>query len=598
MDPGNRVAMSIGHARVLDLGEDGRLPLPWGAVRRLGGERFLWAAPDLSRPPMVRFCRRVPGGRWFLAASGGDIRLLEAASGLPRALLRLEAEVRDLVATPGAGWVAVVDTTDAVWLWDTGAAAVRRLPAEPQDECVLVALSPDGDRVAVARWGGLTRVHRTSDGSTLYEVPSPLDPGERLAGVVAAPTPHSLGFTTDGSELFVHFVREVAFAGTRPSHDLLLQVDAATGALRRQGRPDARMRSGGRSAIDGWRYREVVCGDDGRLLLVDGIPGRSCAVHDPFTGERLSEDGVPPDPRVDLEALRAPVEGEAARWHRLGIRALAASPCGRWCSTGEVVVDLESGETRPLVPELEPGARVLVAGFRGPGGPAARVVRSASGTTRLEEHDPVTGAQVGSGPKVAAAIREAWLDSAGTLLRGRTPGPGLRFHPADGGPARRLADEWRARGALFLVAPDAVLHAVAGRPLEWWPRTGGEPRRGPPVPEGMRPLGLGPDEGTLALLDEEGGGLMLLDVACGRLEGPLALDARPAGPVAFSEDGTLLALADEAWGVELWNLRQRRRVTTLDQQLGQVTALAFGPETLLTGDAAGTVLVFDRARLG
>ncbi len=75
-------------------------------------------------------------------------------------------------------------------------------------------------------------------------------------------------------------------------------------------------------------------------------------------------------------------------------------------------------------------------------------------------------------------------------------------------------------------------------------------------------------------------------------------DKRGIQDVQFSPDGTLLAVANDAGAISLWNVASRNKIATLSGHVGAVGALAFNPEgsILASGGADKTVRLWNVAK--
>ena len=106
-------------------------------------------------------------------------------------------------------------------------------------------------------------------------------------------------------------------------------------------------------------------------------------------------------------------------------------------------------------------------------------------------------------------------------------------------------------------------------------------------------LALSPDGKTLAV---SGGGLQLWSTASGQQIGAALPGADPAGPVAFSPDGTQVAAVGTDGRARVWNVATRRE-TGAAVNVGHPEALAFGPggKTLATAGADGRIQLWDMA---
>ncbi|WP_329558431.1 trypsin-like peptidase domain-containing protein [Streptomyces uncialis] len=120
-----------------------------------------------------------------------------------------------------------------------------------------------------------------------------------------------------------------------------------------------------------------------------------------------------------------------------------------------------------------------------------------------------------------------------------------------------------------------------------------------------RPAVFSPDGDTIATGARQGK-VLLWDARTHRRTGELQAhgdDGSWAAPLAFSPDGRTLAVivnglgtsADDKAAVQLWDVGQKRRTTTLKGHTGQIRSLAFSPdgETLATRASDGVTLLWD-----
>lgn len=176
-------------------------------------------------------------------------------------------------------------------------------------------------------------------------------------------------------------------------------------------------------------------------------------------------------------------------------------------------------------------------------------------------------------------------------------------------PVGNGAFAWHAPGNFFALdfSPDSMLLACGGEPTMAWKVSSGIPYRGLGWGESAVALAISPDGKTVAVAsrDEQTGyNVKLWRIFDSALVGRLPPMAG-GKPLAFSPDGALLAVgtdylgAASPLGVQLWRVKDRqlsRAVATPELEgAGYVTAIAFSAKAklLATADDAGTIQLFD-----
>lgn len=438
-------------------------------------------------------------------------------------------------------------------LWDrTDPQRPRRAGTLPghHDRTDAVAFSPDSKLAAVA--------NGTDSGeAALVDVTDPNHP--RLISVLPTKTAliTDLAFSPDGSLL--------ATAGTaggtalwdvsnplapRRSDKALPQIsfEARTVSFSVDGRTIAT--DGHQWSLTG-RYRPTPVG-----MLFGGGTGSLAFSQDSAILAVGGEDRVALWRLSDLAApLGTPLAGIAPR-RTAGVEF---SPDGRTLAAGETLQDV----TRPAFPQqvraLKPGTaltkfspdgKYLVTTTLGDGGKTATLWAASDPALRVAElrgHDAqIVAFTISPDSRLVIAVGadgivHGWDVSAPTLdLESPDPLVG------------QLSD---AASATFSPDGELLLAGASSGPALVWD-TGGPFRVGRPIAGNMAQAVFAPHSRLLATSGSDGAVALwdLSDPATPRQLGP-PLEHRAVGPLAFSPDGTTLAVGDRESGVRLWDVR-------------------------------------------
>jgi WD40 repeat protein len=112
--------------------------------------------------------------------------------------------------------------------------------------------------------------------------------------------------------------------------------------------------------------------------------------------------------------------------------------------------------------------------------------------------------------------------------------------------------------------------------------------------DGVSALACSPDAKWLAL-GKTGGSVVIVDVS-GKAVKTLAVASQPIGDLAFSPDGSLLAVSVTEAPVQLWNPVQGTLLAVLKTDFGGSTSMDFSPDSSLftTADADTSVRIYGR----
>ncbi len=486
-------------------------------------------------------------------------------------------------------------------------ASVRRVPLPPGALPYHLAISPDGQRVAVGRVEGSVTLMRLRDGHVLRTFPALAgEAGKSVAVVAYAPDGRlAVAGSRDG--------RVTLWDGLTGAHlsDLPVDSDRSNTASLAFSRDGSQLYAlGGSSNPFVWDFAEGVW--QPQSVGSTGVGDRGV-----LTSVATSGDGHLVALAGDRPTL---LTRRAVHWQRYAetgaFMGLAVSNDGRELAAGGAggrgtvwVSDLATGSYRAAVPNA---------------GAVRKVTYSREGALAAVSDDG-----------------RLWLTSAGATTRsidlGQRLSSGLAFNPEgsllaatvtpdprrSGGVASNTSEVrvWDARtlrqvaSAPLTLVPGSVAFSPDGDRLavvgSWdsgnlhsyvllWDVAG--LRRGQTQPQRAIDIGSGsvgdavfsPDSKTLAAA--AGDRVRLLDPASGQLIRTVANNASTIRSVRFSFDGKTLATTstDEA-AIRLWSVADGASVATLTGHAGSVNEIEFGPTspTLYSAGADSTIGVWN-----
>jgi WD40 repeat protein len=533
-----------------------------------------------------------PDGKTFASASlDGTVGVWDLETGVARHTLRGHAgsAVGGVAFSPDGGLLATAGWNHTLRLWDTATgAAVRTLEGHTR-AVDAVAFSPDGTRLASVGWDGTVRLWDVASGEALRSFEQPQ--ARRVA------------FSADGKRLVV--------TGTDPNQYLDWLVKAWD------------LTSG-----------EVVLEEPGTMSPVGGPGGTLAAVTDEEghvevrrVGTREAQAGfkgwlagetmaLSPDGRqlasvtyedevhqVVLQEVATGRELKRVSAHRETINALTFTPDGRRLVTASddntvAVWDLETGAVLPAYAGHQGAVRCVAFA------PDGTRIMSGGRDGTIRTWDTATGRS----SSVKPVLQGLALSADGSRLAGTRKG---RFALWDVAAEREVAPAGEPVTGLVRAAFSAdgkrVVALAERYPIAVWDAASGAQlmATGDGRTFNLSGVGLSVDGRLFATLSV-GGGVHLMDVTTraslgsfADLEGWVHLRGDPAGPggLAFSPDNRLVAAADSAWRIVLWDWTAADAVRILTGHQDHVLDVAFDPtgSRLVSASADGTVRLWDIA---
>jgi WD40 repeat protein len=617
-------------------------PLPAGAVARLGSARFLHS----GSPQPVAFS---PDGKALLTSAREPFfRVWDVTTGREMRRFMLKGLTPDRVApSPDGRWIASTNDDGTVTVWDAATGKQRfSRGLGPDNWMAPLAWAPDGKALAVGVQSRVIYLLGAARGETLRQFAK--GPKEQLERLVFTPDGKLLLSAAHGQSPRVWDVESgkllrtldsgpdsrlcIAFSpdgNTAAAGEPFALWDVASGKLIRK--------------LPAWNVNSAAFSPDGKIVaacchrlihLIDPGTGklvREWRVREDHGGALLfSRDGKvlasgAADQRVHLWDVATGKELHPAPGHCGAVLKVAFSPGGRTVASGGVdrtirFWDWATGREWSRSDDIgEVGERRPVLGlYYSPDGKRLVSVESSS-LNRAERGE-------GWGWRTAEVIR-LWDAATGRMLSRHINKEvdeieaiafladcqpmavtlkdgclGL-WQPGAGNSVRRLGKS---------EEPPPVVQSPDGKYIAWATRQGRLKVRDLATGEGPHTftsaefaregnfalnrisLAFSPDGSVLALTGATAA-VGFWDVATGRKLGEWQKDHGDiATPLAFSPEGAILAAAvdREVW---LWDLRTGEEIRRFTGHQGAVNAIAFAPDgrALVSASSDGTLLVWD-----
>jgi WD40 repeat protein len=550
-----------------------------------------------------------PDGKRLASTDGGSVRLLDAATGKEVERLR-----RGGVGAPGLafspdGKVLAIADAHGVLLWDTATGEAHRLEVMKDASVTCLAFSPDGKALAAGGERGAVAVWDPAAGKELRRMAGP----EGLDALAVA-------FSSDGKALTVAY--HVLGRGSLDVWDL------------EKGEPLRRVST----KPDSYSCPRAISADGRAVTWFDNLD--VARVEEAATGKELARLRLPPwhaaaaafspdgkvlatgsyqgicDQAVRLWDLATAKELLPAEGHTVPANRLTFSTDGNALASGgfpgkEVIVwDVAAAKERRRFP----GAACAFA----PDGTLA----TARSDQPLRLWDPRSGKEL-LRAETGEDIEALSFCADGKRLAGLAGPASAPFACVwDATSGKRL---WRVQVELSYAlglkavapAPDGGMVATAeGAVVRLWDgATGKEVRMlGAETHSGLSSVAFSPDGRVVAAVGSRrlegepspGYGVFRWEAATGKELPPLwasppgdpdrpVVHSYPGGPLTFSPDGRLVAVAGRDPDVTVWEAATGRVRLRLRGHRGGTIAVAFAPDgrTLASGGTDTTVLLWD-----
>jgi RNA polymerase sigma factor (sigma-70 family) len=319
-----------------------------------------------------------------------------------------------------------------------------------------------------------------------------------------------------------------------------------------------------------------------------------------------------------------------AHWaHRSAVNTLAFSPDGKLVASkatpGPDVKDRKPEDSCIQLHEATTGARRVVLRGMDQASSAPWLAFSPDGQTLVTAEGPgvlwdLTRAQVRATLKQTTPLERVLFSPDGkTLAMMRNDGTGLFVDWATGQIKAPLGGKSTSIVLTAAFSPDGstfISYDMLGSLSVWDTATGklradrllntSQPGKDHFLDDFRVSAALSPDTKVLAIgthnwppgqvVDPEGGSVQLWNIATGKLLASIPGKWSNVAPVnlAFSPDGTVLALGNADGAIRLWDVKAAKEVVKLVGHKSRITALAFSRDgqCLASGDSDGLVRTF------
>jgi len=586
-----------------------KIPLPEGAVRRLGGGSLI----------KVVFS---PDWRYFAVATSLGIELWDASS---MELVRFFPGPWPMAFSPDGKILALTSLltpscSATITLWDVANGTELRTLSVPKPSVLSVAFSPDGQILASGLSDGTIKLWDVATGTEI----------RTLRGHTGAV--NSVAFSPDGKTL-----------ASGSNDDTIKLWDVATGTEIRtlRGRagevyfvvfsPDGKILASGSAAktIKLWDvatgteirtlawhdslFNPVAFSPDGKILAL-GRWGGTIQLWDVATGTEIrtieghtssvvsvafSPDGKTlasgsADDTIKLWDVATGTELRTLRGHTGAVYSVAFSPDGKilalglWGGTIQLWDVAKGTEIRTL--EAHTGWVSSVA-FS----PDGQILASGLPNGTIKLWDVAKGAELHTLFRHKGPVNSVAFSPDGKTLASGSDDRTIKLWDVVTGTQIRTIEGHTGRVNSVAFSPDGKTLASGSddRTIKLWNvATGTEIRTLRGHTGAVNSVAFSPDGKTLASGSKDDT-IKLWDVATGTEI--RTFQSKWVNSVAFSPDGKVLASGSDDKTIKLWDVTTGRELRTLTGHTNWVRSVAFSPDgkVLASGSADGTILLWD-----